>query len=352
MASRAWPWIGTGLLVAITFLVGIYGFAPEWLLRAEFARQAFVAGVERREVVVGDHRWVFLEGGVGPPLVLVHGFTGSKENWLPMVAELSRRHRVIVPDLPGWGESTRLDEADYGIASQSARLGAFLAALDLRGVDLVGHSMGGAISGLLAARDPGRLATLTLMNTAGVSFEPNDFARRILAGELPFNVDDRAGWARLVDDLFVVKPFLPARLADVLIERNRASHDFHRRVMDRLRGDEQLILERHLGAIALPTLVLWCDGDRVLDVSAVDTLVRGLRLAELVTLGGCGHMPMMERPAATAAALEGFVAAHRSGAAPGPVQGLTVEVVGTEADDSGAADPAAPVVKRAEQGAE
>lgn len=337
--------IGTIAMVLVTIVVGIYGFAPEWLLRAEFARQAFVAGVERREATIGDHQWVWFERGAGPPLVLVHGFTGSKENWLPMVAELSRRHRVIVPDLPGWGESTRLDEADYGIASQSVRLAAFLAALDLRGVDLVGHSMGGAISGLMAARDPERLATLTLMNTAGVSFEPNDFARRILAGELPFNVDDRAGWARLVEDLFVVEPFLPARLADVLIERNQASHDFHRRVMARLRGDEQLILEQNLGVIALPTLVLWCDGDRVLDVSAVDTLVHGLPLAELVTLGGCGHMPMMERPAATAAALEGFIAAHRSGAAPGPVQGLSVEVVGAGAGADGPAsgEPAAPV---------
>lgn len=340
--DKAWPWIGTALMVAVTVLVGLYGFAPELLLRAEYARQAFVAGVERREAVIDDHTWVFLERGAGPPLVLVHGFTGSKENWLPMVAELPRRHRVIVPDLPGWGESTRLAEADYGIAAQAERLAAFLAALELREADLVGHSMGGAIVGVMAARDPERLATLTLMNTAGVSFEPNDFARRILAGELPFNVEDRAGWQRLVDDLFVVKPFLPARLADVLIARNRESHEFHRRVMDRLRGDEQRLLEQALPAIALPTLVLWCDGDRVLDVSAVDTLVRGLPRAELEVLGGCGHMPMMERPAATANALEAFVGAHRAGAAPQPVTTLSVEVLGA-GDDAEGRVPADPV---------
>jgi len=88
---------------------------------------------------------------------------------------------------------------------------------------------------------------------------------------------------------------------------------------------------RNSGAIALPTLVFWCDGDRVLDVSAVDTLVRGLPLAELQTLRGCGHLPMMERPAATAAALRSFVDAHRSGAALRPVEGLSVEVVGADA---------------------
>lgn len=333
--DKAWPWIGSALMVAVTLLVGLYGFAPEVLLHAEYARQAFVAGVERREIEVGDHRWVFLERGSGPPLVLVHGFTGSKENWLPMVAELPRRHRVIIPDLPGWGESTRLAQVDYGVAVQAERLAAFLAALDLREADLVGHSMGGAIAGVMAARHPERLATLTLMNTAGVSFEANDFARRILAGELPFNVEDRAGWQRLLDDLFVVKPFLPARLADVLIARNRESHDFHRRVMDRLRGDEQLLLEQTLSAIALPTLVVWCDGDRILDVSAVDTLVRGLPRAELEVLRGCGHMPMMERPAATAIVLEAFVGAHRAGAVPPPAQALSVEVVGAGDDAEG-----------------
>lgn len=331
--TRTLSTLATVAMVAVTTVIGVYGFKPEWLVSAEFSRQAFVAGVERRERTVADHTWVYFERGRGAPLVLVHGFSGAKENWLPMVAELSRSHRVIIPDLPGWGESTRLEDADYGIAAQTERLADFLETLDLRDVDLVGHSMGGAISGLTAARHPERLATLTLMNSAGVTFELNDFARRILAGELPFNVDDRAGWARLVDDLFVVEPFLPARLADVLIARNRANHEFHRRVMARLSGDEQLILEQNLAAIAVPTLVLWCDGDRVLDVSAVETLAHGLAFGELVTLSGCGHMPMMERPDATALALDSFTAAHRNGTAPGPAPGLSVDVVAPTGPD-------------------
>lgn len=331
----------TVALVLVTVAVGIYGFKPDWLLSAELSRQAFVAGAERREQAVGDHTWVWFERGLGPPLVLVHGFTGSKENWLPMVAELSRRHRVIVPDLPGWGESTRLDGADYGIASQAERLASFLDALEVRGVALIGHSMGGAVSGLVAARHGERLAMLGLMNSAGVGFKPNEFARRILAGELPFNVDDRAGWARLIEYLFVVEPFLPARLADVMIERNRANHEFHRRVMARLRDDEALILEANLASIDLPTLVLWCDGDRVLDVSAVETLAHGLALAELVTLNGCGHMPMMERPLDTAQVIDAFVDAHRSGNVPKPADGLAVEVIGVD-DEAESGDGASP----------
>ena len=57
---------------------------------------------------------VYLEAGQGRLIVLLHGFTGAKENWLPLMRRLSRTHRVIAPDLPGWGESTRQRGADYG----------------------------------------------------------------------------------------------------------------------------------------------------------------------------------------------------------------------------------------------
>lgn len=337
-----WSVVSSVLLAALIVLLGIYGFKPEWMLRAEFARQAWLAGVERKTISVGDTEWVYFERGVGPPLVLVHGFTGSKENWLPMVRYWGARHRLIIPDLPGWGESSRSQSGDYGIAAQSERLGQFLAALDLQAIDLVGHSMGGAIVGVMTARDPQRVETLSLVSTAGVGFTINPFAERLLAGELPFNVDDRAQWARLMDDLFVNKPFLPARLADVLIARNVRDHAFHRRVMDALRGPERRVLEELLPQIVVPTLVLWCEQDRILDISSTDVLTRQLKLAELAVLRGCGHMPMIERPQAMADVLGAFTVSHRLAlAASPPTQPapLSVDVIVPDPDPGNAPDP-------------
>ena len=51
---------------------------------------------------------------------MIHGFTGSKENWYPLAAKLRGRYRLLVPDLPGWGESERKPAADYGFVAQAS----------------------------------------------------------------------------------------------------------------------------------------------------------------------------------------------------------------------------------------
>ena len=300
-------------LLAI-FVLGVvieafaYWRKPEWFLEAEYQRLAWMAGVEERTLDAADHRWSYYDGGNGPPVVLVHGFSGSKENWLQLAAKLDGR-RVVIPDLPGWGESQRDDGADYRVEAQAARLGAFLEALGLDDVDLVGHSMGGHIAGLLAARDPSRLRTLTLVATAGVAFEPNDFARAVLAGATPFNFADRDAFDAFMRELFAEPPFLPGRVKDVLVAQNRERHAFQHELLAAMgREDQAFLLERALPSIALPTLVVWCDGDRILDASSVATIERVRPRTNDVVLAGCGHMPMMERPAEMADAMRPHLA--------------------------------------------
>ena len=288
-------------LLAI-FVLGVvieafaYWRKPEWFLEAEYRRLAWMAGVEERTLDAAGHRWSYYDGGNGPTVVLVHGFSGSKENWLALAAELDGR-RVVIPDLPGWGESQRRNGEDYRVEAQAERLASFLDALALEDVDLVGHSMGGHIAGLLAARDRSRLRSLTLVATAGVAFQPNDFARAVLAGETPFNYEDRATFDAFMRELFVEPPFLPGRVKDVLIAQNRARHAFQRELLATMgREDQAFLLERALPSIALPTLVVWCDGDRLLDVSSVATIERVRPATGEAVLQGCSHMPMMERP--------------------------------------------------------
>src|SRR3546814_8462334 len=80
---------------------------------------------------------------------------------------LADRFHLIAPDLPGWNASERLPGADYGVIAQAARLHAFIAALGDGPVIVVGHSMGGHISGLLAADHPEQVQRLVLMSSAG-----------------------------------------------------------------------------------------------------------------------------------------------------------------------------------------
>ena len=66
-----------------------------------------VTGLVQQHMRVDGHRLVWLEGGnrLGEPVVLLHGFGASKENWLPLLPFLAKRYRLFLPDLPAWGES-------------------------------------------------------------------------------------------------------------------------------------------------------------------------------------------------------------------------------------------------------
>src|SRR3546814_6292961 len=77
-----------------------------------------------------------------------------RSHWLPLMAQLADRFHLIAPDLPGWNASERKPGADYGVIAQAGRLHRFIAALGDAPVIVVGHSMGGHISGLLAADHP------------------------------------------------------------------------------------------------------------------------------------------------------------------------------------------------------
>jgi pimeloyl-ACP methyl ester carboxylesterase len=302
------------LVASVGLALGVVGFAasaPERVLEAEFARQRWLAGAEVTRYDVAGHRWAALEAGQGahkPLLVLVHGFTGSKENWLPLMRELAKGYRVIAPDLPGWGESQRLDGADYGPAAQSERLAAFLRALPEKPALLVGHSMGGQIVGLMAARNPGLVDRISLMSSAGVRYQENAFANAVLAGENPFQVTTRADLKRYLGIVFVDPPFVPWPASEALVRRRRADAEFEQRVLDGIgRGPDAFALEDELASIRAHTLLLWCRDDRVIDVSAAEVFHRGLASSATVILAGCGHMPMMAQPRHVASAIGQFM---------------------------------------------
>jgi pimeloyl-ACP methyl ester carboxylesterase len=318
-------------LAALSFCAAAYLLAgwlwPQWALAAEYARLRWLAGAEQRSVQVGDHRIAYVQAGRGRTIVLVHGFTGSKENWLPLMRELSRSYRVIAPDLPGWGESTRLRGADYGPVAQAERLREFLlvvqgAAPSLRGAAtahsaarapyrpptvVVGHSMGGQILGLLAAKHPDALNRIVLMDAAGVRFDANDFGREVLAGRNPFQVKSRSDLKRYLGIVFDDPPFVPWPADRALVRQRTRQAAFEQSVLDAIgRGPEALLLGQRLGQVRAPTLLLWCKDDRVIDVSAMWAFAAGIRDHREVLLDNCGHMPMMQQPQATAAALDAF----------------------------------------------
>jgi pimeloyl-ACP methyl ester carboxylesterase len=303
-----------GVVIALAVIgLGVYFFAPQWLLRGAIAWQTWRDGLHRESVQVGDTRWVYVEGGKqgGPPLVLVHGFGGSYADWLLAVKYLTGNFRVIIPDLPGWGASTRLPNADYGYVAQVDRLHGFVDALHLGEIAIAGHSMGGAIAGLYAAKYPKDVAALVLVDSSGVPFKENGFVRELKAGRSPFDIDDRAEFRHLESLLFANPPWVPPRIQDVFVDKSKNERAFDDKVLRELAApDARNALQPKLPDITAPALAIWCMQDQVIDVSALDAIRAGLTHAPnigVTELNGCGHMSIMEKPREVAQSITRFV---------------------------------------------
>lgn len=303
-----------GVIIAVAVIgLGVYFIAPQWLLRGAIAWQTWRDGLHQQTVQVGDTRWVYVEGGKkdGPPLVLLHGYGGTYANWLLSARYLTGNFRVIIPDLPGWGETTRIPGADYGYAAQVERLHGFVEALHLGEIAVAGHSMGGAIAGLYAAQYPKDVAALVLIDSAGVPFKQNAFVRELKDGKNPFDIDGRAQFKRLEGLLFAKPPSVPPRIQDVFVARSVDNRAFNDKVMrDITAPDARDALAAKLPDITAPTLAIWCSKDQVIDISALDAIRKGLTRVPnigVTELNGCGHMSIMEKPREVAESISRFV---------------------------------------------
>ncbi len=296
--------------LALLVGVGLLAWRPSFALEGYIALERWRAGAEvvHARSAAGDLAMVVAGPEDAPEIVLLHGFTGSKENWLPLMAELASDYRVIAPDLPGWGESTREPGGNYGVVAQSGRIGRWLASRPHPPAMLVGHSMGGHIAALVAAEYPDQVPRLALLSAAGVPFKANPFVREILAGGHPFAVADRASLDRYLGLVFTDPPFLPWPADRAYIARRIADLPFERDVLERMHGPEAFAVQPLLPGIAAPTLLLWCRDDRVIDASAAGAYAAGLPQSRTVLLDGCGHMPMMADPEAVAAAIRSQLA--------------------------------------------
>ena len=314
MRSRRLIW-GMALAVLGLLLVWggwVIGRSPYLLVRLEFARQRVAAGLDRGEATVDGTRWVYAmrtaDRPEAPTLVLLHGFTGSKENWYPLAKALGGRYRLLIPDLPGWGESERKPGVALGFVGQAEQVAAFLRA-QAKGqpVVLVGHSMGGGIAAVTAARYPQLVSKVALFNAAGVRFKDNAFGLSVLAGDNPFAVHDAASLQRYIDTVFHVeaaKPAIPWPASAALIDKRRADAAFEQAVLDRIgRSEETLLPGEEAARIHQPALLLWCRQDAVIDASALELYAARMPQARKVLLEGCGHMSLMERPHAVADAV-------------------------------------------------
>jgi len=282
----------------------------------EVEQNATPQGSESVFIEVDGIRLHHVHAGKGRPVVLIHGLVGSAANWRRNIDALSSDASVYAIDLANMGKSARVQGLDTSLAATADRVAAWMNAVGLDRADIVGHSHGGAVSMMLAARHPERVRSLVLFAPANPYSNAGDALIRIYS----------TGFGRW---LARVGPYLPRRAQLFMLGRMYGNPK--RIVVETLDGyvaggripgtidhvlgivrgwhTEMAALKAILPSIAhLPSLLIWGDRDRAVSVASGLRLHRDLSGSELMVVPGGGHLVFQELPEETNQAMRAWLA--------------------------------------------
>ena len=240
-------------------------------------------------------------GSDGDAIVLVHGFGGDLDNWLFNIDALAGSGHVFALDLPGHGQSVKTP-GDLEVLVDA--LEAFMDTVGTGPAHLVGHSMGGAVSAMLALRHPGKVKSLTLVDSAGLGEE---ISAAYIDGFVA--AESRREMKPVVEHLFADKSLVSRQLIDDLMKYKRLDgvDAALRAVADSAfpGGRQSVVLGERIGAAGIPVLVIWGKEDAIIPASHAAN-VPGARV-EIIP--DAGHMPQMEAAGKVNDLILGFLAA-------------------------------------------
>lgn len=288
------------LIIVAGVAYAVYRLFPEPLFNFAVRMQRRAAGLVLKETMVDEHRVPYLEGGRGEPLLLLHGFGAEKDHWSQVAKFLTPHFRVIAPDLPGFGESSRIPDARYDLEHKLDRIGKFATAVGISKFHLGGNSMGGYLAAMYAARAPDQVQTLWLLAPAGVGgAEQSELLQMLARGDNLLLVDSEVTGKRLAGMLFGKTPFVPEAFNRVWRQRAMRNREFNAKIFTEL-FSQPITLEERISGLATPAYIVWGDDDRMLHVSGAQALQRLLPNAQVRIMPYMGHCPMIERPRDTA----------------------------------------------------
>lgn len=280
------------------------------------ALQRAVADVSYREIELpSGATMAYLDSDIAAPadkpvLLLLHGITSNKDIWLQLMSHFPS-YRVIAVDMPGHGDSREADDFDYRVENLSRQVATLIDTLSLPPAHLVGNSLGGLVAALYSVEHSDRVKSLVLMNSAGI-----DAPQR--SAMMQRAMDDRSYNPLVVETMDDIAPKLAAVLAhppqlvapirQLMLAQELSRLEANNRLFSAVLADESNInkLESVLPRLATPAMLLWGDSDQVFHYSSVAKAIDLAPALGAHIIEDCGHLPMLEAPAKTAAVLHGF----------------------------------------------
>ncbi|QRN97182.1 alpha/beta hydrolase [Archangium violaceum] len=266
----------------------------------------------RQRVVELGHRFIsYVDEGRGAPLVLLHGIPTWGFLWSGLLSALSMTHRVLIPDLLGYGYSDRRDDFDRSIARQAEALDAWMDRLGVMDATVVGHDIGGGVAQHLAVRFPRRVSRLCLMNSICFDSWPIELMMQLghpgVARRLSARAVQRALRMALKRTGFATAPpdgVLDGLLAPYATEVGKTSLVRNAAALNTNQTQE---LVPRLGHMAVPTRVVWGVDDVFQPVKWGERLAWEIPGAKLVRVANAKHFVMWDQPHAVMTALFEFL---------------------------------------------
>ncbi len=251
-------------------------------------------------ITAGDKTLAYFDFGAGPPVVIIHGVGGHKEDWVGVAHVLARTHRVLAVDMLGFGASSKTGE-DLSMPVQAAAILSLLDHLSLARADIVGNSVGGWVAATFAAEHPERVNRLVLIDVAGF--------KAMFEGPPPVNFDPSSPeeMQKLIDITInspvAQTPGLAQRAYDGYVSSGE-------KAISATWGRSLFIsprLETLLPKIKAPTLVLWGADDKLFPSALASVFSAQIAGSESHLIAGAGHFPQIDQPDATSAAIADFL---------------------------------------------
>lgn len=250
--------------------------------------------IEERDVEVYGFNIHYAEAGQGPPIVVLHGLWGGRNEWDRNIATLAADFRIIVVDLIGFHGSDKPEVAIHN-ALLAQFLAGFFKVMDIPKATLMGHAMGANTATYMAVHYPDLVERLVLVDGAGYRNPNRDLSKAPAERQLLFYRVATGSTLKSTED------FLKRRVFDkTLVTKAWTQEAFSmwlksaRAIQSMLRegGD---VTEEEMKTIKVPTLIIWGQEDAVFPIRNVDRLMQDITGAEKVIFPEVGHLPQLEK---------------------------------------------------------
>ncbi len=243
----------------------------------------------------------YLQGGEGETVVFLHGIFALKEHWVDMSRQVSGDYQVILLDLPGFGGNPRLEATAYDLNQQSINVSDVLEAIGVESYHIAANSMGAQIAFDLALAERDRVKSVALIGSPinVTSPVPSEMEVAMQAGQAPLVVTSEETYDARMDWLFPKVPFLPKPIMDKWKAEEVSFAAINAQIWDAVEGSDVEMLEVIAPDISQPTLIVWCQDDRIFHPSGAAVLGAALTESTVIEPEGCGHLPMLDRKTQT-----------------------------------------------------